>query len=122
MYKHCKVNIDSSHFLIFDAICKDCNNSLWGWSDTVPQKGCSLEIIILTCNTRGQELKHNIMRHLKGLKIKLFSTFIYHLYYLNEECAAFVSFDESIDVNTKLMMAKNININGPYLDKIFVYL
>lgn len=73
VYKHCKVNIDSSrssHFLTFDAICKDCNNSLRGWSDTEPQKGCSLEITILTCDTRGQELKHDTKRHLKGLKRK----------------------------------------------------
>jgi len=37
------------------------------------------------------------------------SKFINHLYYLTEECAAFALFDESIDVNTKVMMAKNIN-------------
>jgi len=74
VYKHCKVNIDSSrssHFLIFDAICKDCNNSLRGWSDTEPQKGCLLEIQILTRDTREQELKHNTKRHLKGLKRKI---------------------------------------------------
>lgn len=74
VYKHCKVNIDSSrssHFLIFDAVCKDCNNSLRGWSDTEPQKGCSLEIKMLTRDTRGQELKHNTKRHLKGLKHKI---------------------------------------------------
>lgn len=37
------------------------------------------------------------------------SKFINHLYYLTEECAAFALFDESIDVNTKVMMVKNIN-------------
>lgn len=37
------------------------------------------------------------------------SKFINHLYYLTEECATFALFDESIDVNTKVMMPKNIN-------------
>lgn len=32
---------------------------------------------------------------------------INRLYYLTEECAAFDLFDESIDVNTRVMMARN---------------
>lgn len=59
MYKNCKVNIDcvcSSHFLIFDVIYKYYKNSLRGWSNTEPQKGCLLEITILTCDAREQEL------------------------------------------------------------------
>lgn len=76
VYKHCKVNIDSSrssHFLVVDAICKNYNNSLRYWSDTEPQKGCLLKIKILICDTRRQELKHNTKRHLKGLKRKIFA-------------------------------------------------
>jgi len=45
----------------------------------------------------------------KNLSEVAISKFINHLYYLTEECAAFALFDESIDVNTKVMMAKNIN-------------
>jgi hypothetical protein len=37
------------------------------------------------------------------------SKFINHLYYSTEECAAFALFDENIYVNTKLIMARNIN-------------
>lgn len=73
-YKHCKVSIDSSrsqYFLLFDATCKDCNNSLRGWSEYEPKVGCSLELKILTYDTRGQELEHNTKRHLKGLKRKI---------------------------------------------------
>lgn len=36
MYKHSKVNIDSScssHLLIFDSMFKDGNDNLHGWSD-----------------------------------------------------------------------------------------
>jgi len=74
VYKRCKVRMDSAncqYFIYFEAKCKDCNNSLQGWSHDEPIKGHPLKLNIRTSDTRGHDLEHNSKRQLKGEKRKL---------------------------------------------------
>jgi len=74
VYKRCKVRMASEncqYFIYFEGKCKDCNNSLQGWSHDEPIKGHPLKLEIRTSDTRGHDLEHNSKRQLKGEKRKL---------------------------------------------------
>lgn len=71
VYKRCKVRNDmqnSRFFLQFNAICKDCNNILSGWSEKEPLAECPLELKIEVNDTRNRPLEHITKRQLRGTK------------------------------------------------------
>lgn len=63
VYKHCKVNIDmspSKFFLLFNATCKNCNNSLNGWSGKTTKRmsTCNNNFdIIYIINIKNKDVK-----------------------------------------------------------------
>lgn len=75
IYKRGKAytNSSSKYYITFNAMCKDesCRAKLFGWCDSKPNEGESLEISIITKNTMGLEIKHTTKRPLKGEKRKL---------------------------------------------------